>query len=55
MHMDTPSPKPAFRWRRLLLQILLALLTAALVLCIMLPAYMAPKSQAPADPIRRNR
>lgn len=47
---ETPAPKRRFRWGRFilifLLNVLMAVITAALVYAIMLPAIMAPKSMA---------
>lgn len=40
------APKRRIRWWRIILQILLALITAGLVYAIMLPAIVAPKSKA---------
>lgn len=37
------APSRPFSWWRLLLQIILALITAGLVYAIMLPAILAPK------------
>lgn len=41
---ETPAPsKKRFRWWRFLLQVLLALITAALIYLIILPALLMPK------------
>lgn len=41
--MREVSPFPRRRWLRIVLQVVLALVTAALVFLIMLPAIMSPK------------
>jgi hypothetical protein len=41
--MQEISPFPRRRWVRIALQVILAVITLALVFLIMLPALMAPK------------
>ena len=41
--MQATTPFPKQRWLRILLQILLAIITLALIFFIMLPAFVAPK------------
>jgi hypothetical protein len=41
--MDSPKPAAKWSWWRIALQVLLALLTAALIYLIMLPAILMPK------------
>ena len=42
--METPKPAAKWSWWRFALQVLLALITAALIYLIMLPAFLMPKN-----------
>ncbi len=42
--IEQDPPRRRFRWWRILLQVLLALITAGLVYAIILPAIVAPKA-----------